>query len=431
MLRSGASHIFATYNRPKFLWSTKIPLVKDKAVTVTSPYGGIIFLSTDATPTSLQTIQVAASDVARHAIFDGTNLSEFNTQIATTPFNWAEIKLPALEIHSRMDLMKESINDVLIGGNLNRLVALTDTYLYKDIYGLAGMVGAGFSQPQTVLDFCSAKSWNCTDPILHGMTNIQHINADQANCGAGCSGNPYDQYWAYTPLGWGESHEIGHNLQRGRLKIYDGASTEVSNNIFPTHKWWRFNKVAGETVIYGRSLGFKATFDTLQQAVKTTNPVDTVRQAIWVNGEVFQRLIFYWEMVMSSQDLPQLGDNGWDLFRLMYLHERLFSKAIGNDTDWNNQRAGLGFGQYVRTDASAITSNDFMLISMSYITGRDQRPFFDMWGVTYTAAASNQVAQFTFPAAAKKFWIVDKEDQSFKDPLATPVAIDGVSPWPL
>lgn len=431
MLRTGAAHVFATYDRPMFLWSEKIPLVAGKPVKITTPYGGILFVNTEGT-TSPQAVQVAATNVAQMATFTGSNLSEFNTLLTSTPLNWAEFKFPGIEIHSRMDLMRLSISDPLIGGNLSRLVDLTQNYLYKDIYSLAGMVSASLSQPQKVVDFCTAHGWNCTNTAIHGTPNVQHVNADRANCGYGCSGNPYDQYWAFSPLGWGESHEIGHNLQRGRLKIYDSASTEVSNNIFPIHKWWLFNQVATETTKYGRSLGFKATFDALQLAAKSANPVETARLSVWVNGDVFQRLIFYWQMAMSSQNLAQLGDKGWDLFRLMYIQERLFSNAIANDTDWANQRAGLGFSQYsTRTAASSITSNDYMLVSMSYITGRDQRPFFNMWGVTYSAAASAQVATYGFPAAAKQFWVVQQEDKAFKDPLPASVKIDGVSAWPI
>jgi hypothetical protein len=429
MLRTGAAHVFATYDRPMFLWSNKIPLETGKVVKVTTPYGGIVFLDADGTDPA-QAVQVTLTNVAHQAVFTGANFAEFTTQLAATPLNWAEIKFPAIEIHSRLDLMKESVQDPLIGGNLSRLLDLTQTYLYKDIYGLAGMVGLGITQPAKVLNFCTAHSWDCTNVAIHGMTNIQHINADRANCGYGCSGNPYDQYWAYTPLGWGESHEIGHNLQRGRLKIYDGASTEVSNNIFPTHKWWRFNKLSTETIKYGRDLGFRKTFDALQQATASANPIETARLAIWVNGDVFQRLVFYWQIALSSQNIAAIGDSGWDVFRLMYIHERLFSKAIANDTDWAAQRLNLGFGQYVARP-TAISSNDFMLISMSYITKRDQRAFFDLWGVTYSPEASAQVANYGFAKVKKNFWVVPNEAQSFKDALPTPVLMNGTNPWPL
>ncbi len=429
MLRTGAAHIFGTYDRPMFLWGNSVPLVKDKPVRITSPYGGIVFLNAEGSETAQQ-INVAATGLFRQPVFNGANFDEFSAKLASTPLNWAEIRLPAIQIHSRLDLIKESINDPLIGGNINRLLTLTQRYLYKDIYSLAGMVGGGIAQPAKVLAFCTAHGWDCTSVGLHGMTNIQHINADRANCGYGCSGNPYDQYWAFTPLGWGESHEIGHNLQRSRLKIYDSASTEVSNNIFPVHKWWRFNKLSTETVKYGRDLGFKATFEVLQQAALTADPVETARNAIWVNGSVFQRLIFYWQMTMSSRNLTHLGDAGWDVFRLMYLHERLFSAAIANDATWTSQRTGLGFSQYAQRP-TAINGNDFMLIAMSYITGKDQRPFFDLWGVQCSAEAKNQVAAYGFPAVKKQFWVVPDEASAFKDPLPAPVLMNGVDPWPL
>ncbi|GAB6141241.1 metalloprotease ImpA [Methylosoma difficile] len=429
MLRSGAAHVFDTYDRPLFLWSTRIPLEKGKAVKINSPYGGIIFLNADS-DSAAQKIQVAGAGLAVFPSFTGTNAAEFTSELASTPLNWAELKFPGIEIHSRLDLLQESIADPLIGGNLSRLLDLTQTYLYKDIYGLAGFVGTGLTQPAKVLAFCTSHGWDCTSSTLHGMSNIQHVNADRANCGYGCSGNPYDQYWAYTPLGWGESHEIGHNLQRGRLKIYDGASTEVSNNIFPVHKWWRFNKEATETTKYGRDLGFLDTFNALQQAALTADPVESARTAIWVNGGVFQRLVFYWQMAMGSSNLIRLGDSGWDLFRLMYIHERLFTNAIGNDTNWAAQRTALGFSQYP-SRPTAITGNDFMLVSMSYITNRDQRPFFDMWGVKYSTEASAQVASYGLTAVKKNFWVVADETLEFKDPLPTPVLVNGTNPWPL
>lgn len=45
------------------------------------------------------------------------------------------------------------------------------------------------------------------------------MNADQATCGYGCSGNPYDAYWAFSPLGHGDLHELGHGLEKGRFRF--------------------------------------------------------------------------------------------------------------------------------------------------------------------------------------------------------------------
>lgn len=114
MLRDGAAHVFETYDRPMFLWSEKIPLVAGKPVKITTPYGGILFVNTEGT-TRPQTVQVSATNVAQVATFTGNNLSNFNTLLASTPLNWTEFKFPGIEIHSRMDLMRESISDPLIG----------------------------------------------------------------------------------------------------------------------------------------------------------------------------------------------------------------------------------------------------------------------------------------------------------------------------
>jgi len=50
---------------------------------------------------------------------------------------------------------------------------------------------------------------------------------------------------------------------------------------------------------------------------------------------------------------------------------------------------------------SSMDGNDFMLIAASRIIGKDMRPVFDMWGVTYSAPASAQVAAYVYPAADK------------------------------
>ena len=77
---------------------------------------------------------------------------------------------------------------------------------------------------------------------------------EHAQCGSGCSGNPFDMDWTITPLGWGEAHELGHNMQIGLLQIgwvpvtsnadkwssYQSRAGENSNNIFPFHNKWRY-----------------------------------------------------------------------------------------------------------------------------------------------------------------------------------------------
>ena len=66
----------------------------------------------------------------------------------------------------------------------------------------------------------SGKKSEVSDASLHTRSIIQHANYDQnAHCGSGCSGNPWDAAWNISPTGWGDNHELGHNLQTNRLNV--------------------------------------------------------------------------------------------------------------------------------------------------------------------------------------------------------------------
>lgn len=46
---------------------------------------------------------------------------------------------------------------------------------------------------------------------------MQHFNADQATCGYGCSGNPYDAWWSFSVIGWGDNHEMGESINNSSI----------------------------------------------------------------------------------------------------------------------------------------------------------------------------------------------------------------------
>lgn len=431
-LRDGTSHTFSGeehYSRPAFLRSNAVPLLANKPVNLTSPYGGILFLEV-GTGSKLSNISVSFTGVAQHPVYDGPGTeTTFAQALASTELGWAELLTPALEVHSRMDLMKTTVANAEWKGDVTTLVDWTWTYLYQDVWGLAGFIGTDLAHPATVTAYCTQHGWDCEDLAVHGMRYVQHANMDHALLSYGTSGNPYDAYWAFSPLGWGDAHEIGHNLQRPRLKIYGDVSTEVSNNIFPVHERWRFSN-AGVGQKYGWDLDFKGTYGLLQAAKKQANPRSAMYTSLWVNGSLFQRLIFYWQLAMNNASVSGLGDQGWDLFRILYIAERQFDQALTSDATWSAAREQLGFAGYTRDAATNLANgNDFMLVAISYITGRDHRAFFDMWGVDYSATASAQVASFGLAAAPQVYWVIPDE-QAFSNPYSTPLPVDGTSTWP-
>ncbi|MFO1275242.1 MAG: ImpA family metalloprotease [Sphaerotilus natans] len=386
-------------DRPTQLASPRAALVAGQPKVVTSAYGGPLFLHVDAAASGAQTVTVQVSGVTTHPVLrdatDPAQVAAFQAELAATPTNWVGLATDTLTLHSTLPNFRQSL--ALYGGDLSRLVAETWSYTIQDTYELAGFNAATPGQYRLspeVAAFCSAQGWDCTG-TQHRRDVMQHVISDvHATCGSGCSGNPYDQDWAFQPLGWGESHEIGHNLQRSRLNIHGGQSGEVSNNIFPVHKRMRYNLTpAGlASPLVDRSGTGKAVFDTLKAAQASTDPVAAAYAAIWSDpayaANNSARLMFYRQLVEHARHHnPALGD-GWALMTLLHLLDRNFD---ANKVNWPAVAASYGFGTYA-SFPSSISGNDFMLVAASFIVGRDLRPLFDLWGVTYTATAAAQVA---------------------------------------
>ena len=427
--RTGSTREFGgnSYDRPKFLQSPAIPLVPGVPVSFASPYGGTLQLHVSGSQADrLLSLQVAGA--GRHEVYTlGEDGAAYADALATSPFPFTEIRNPYVQVHSLGSMMLESI--AAYGGDLDLFFSDLEQYMIQDTYNLAGFVGEGLEQSETVLTFCGELGWDCTDPAIHGKPALQHINVDAyAQCGAGCSGNPYDQAWPLGPLGWGETHEIGHNLQRSRIRIYGGRSSEVSNQIFPLHKHQSWAADTGESLSSDRS-DYRYVFDTLQAAALTSGATQAVYEDIWEaegtydnNGD---RMNFYLQLVHRSEDVAWLS-SGWDIYTMMYLQDRIMQKALADEESWDAAKETLGFSNY--TDRPDMDGNDFMLLSSSWLTDRDQRPFFDMFGVTWTAQADEQLDSYGLVEEERTFWA--NEDTN-TPPTGTPVLIDGTSAWPL
>ncbi|WP_028104520.1 ImpA family metalloprotease [Pseudoduganella violaceinigra] len=430
-LRTGAAHVFGdAYDRPMYLWGNGIPLAPGGSIEISNPYGGIVYVSVEKSDTPV-TASLQFAGVGQHAVYSGpASASAFAASVRNNQLGWSEFLTPGFEVHSTAAKMRQTLANY--GDDVQKLTGYVDTYLYKDIYNLAAFNGRDLSLAPGVSAFCQANGWDCSNAGTHGLAGIQHFNTDQANCGYMCSGQPIDSYAEFEPLGWGESHEVGHNLQYGHFKVYGGQSGEVSNNIFPVHKWLHYNRDFPAAKQWGRDISQKETFALLQAAQGKAAPVDYVKNGLWFDENLFWgRLNFYWQLALDNRST--MGDEGWDLYRLLYLHDRLLDKAQGSDSTWSSERAKLGFGDggYAnRSAVQSITAEDYLVIVTSKITGRDQRNYFDMWGIKYSAAAAAQVASFGYPATSKRFWAIPCEKNGFKAPLSTPVAIDGTSAWP-
>lgn len=396
------------YTRPRYLASPAISLAKDALVPVVTPYGGLLQLQySGATPG--QVVKLRLRGTARQPFLDLTangDRAAFVAALTNTPFEWAEIKLAGLEAHARVNMLRDVINGASYQGNVNKYLDEMVNLFFESDYDLAGFARSGRVLPTSVQSFCSTRGWNCTDATLHRGPSTQHINVDvYAQCGAGCSGNPYDQTWGLSPRGWGESHELGHNLQRGELNVHGGRSGEVSNNLFPLHKKWRMFRELGVNEDSTR-VRYRNAFDLLVAAKASSTPIDAAYQALWAddgyavqNGE---RMAFYVQWVHYWHERTGSITQAWDIVTLLYLHARQLAAGAATGTEWDGKKTALGYGQYASRPAT--DGNDNLLLALSTITQRDQRPTFDLWGVKYSATAASQVAAYGYAAEPAFFY---------------------------
>jgi immunomodulating metalloprotease len=398
MLRD-TTHVYQSYDRPTMLASPRVPLAKGKTITITSPFGGPVYLflgsATGASAVHVQIDGVITHPVLRN-VNDPVQVAAFKAEVATTTTNWVGITTDFLTVHSNLTNFRKTMT--AYGDDITKLSSNIWTYMVKDTYELAGFNSATpgtFALPASVTAFCDSAGWDCTG-LQHRRDSMQHVISDNyAACGAGCSGNPYDQNWALEPLGWGETHEIGHNLQKNRLNIYGGQSGEVSNNIFPTHKQAQFNKANPTLTPMARAnTSAKLGFDIIKAGMATADPSGHVYNAIWSDTAYAAnnglRLSFYRQLVEHARIYNTSFSDGWELYTLLYLLERNVTNSVNKGT-WTADASKFSFGNYTAAEVGAMNGNDFMLIASSRIIGKDMRPVFTMWGVSYSAAANAQV----------------------------------------
>lgn len=120
-----------------------------------------------------------------------------------------------------------------------------------------------------------------------------------------------------------------------------------------------------------------------------------VYQRLWESSGIYdlngERMALYVQWTHYWRERTGVAEQAWDLYALRPLHERQLRNA-----DWATYRQRLGFSQF--STRRSLEGNDYLVIALSWISKRDQRPMFDLWGMRYSAAASAQVAAYGFAA---------------------------------
>ncbi|MEE9345459.1 MAG: ImpA family metalloprotease [Methylococcales bacterium] len=424
-LRSSATHQWAEggYTRPKYLESTHIAINSGETIEITSPYGGPIQLEFSVNDLP---VQVTIENIGEHPYWSTTaDDTLFTQKLDAGDYDWAEVVTTGFEVHSTLEKMRQSMADPK-WGSAEILAAATKKHMSNFPHVLAGFKGPGIDVVPEIHDFADAKGWE-----INNLDLVKHMNADQATCGYGCSGNPYDAYWSYDPIGHGDVHELGHGLQGG-MRFVGWVNHSMTNYYSYYTKSKYHEKTNGEPSC--QSLPFESQFNTLQASVNAADSAEYMKINWWDSAGWSQQASMFIQMMMSVQNSGAL-ENGWHVRARLHIMEREFYRAHNSESTWLAIRDSLGFSDYSLTEAKAIDNNDWLLIAISTVTERDYRDYLNMWGIPVNPKAEAQVASFNYPAISRQFFMSSavgycKTNQNGDFLGKAAVAVDGTQTWP-
>ena len=226
---------------------------------------------------------------------------------------------------------------------------------------------------------------------------MKHMNADQASCGYGCSGNPYDAYWVFDPIGHGDIHEMGHSMQKIR---FEGFPNHAATNTFSYYTKSRYFANTGEEPNC-QGLPFKKVFDTVNSAVGEDNVTQYLKTNLWDNAGLGEQYLLKIEAMMHVEKMDKI-ENGWHILARVHILEREMSRA---KKDWDTKKDDVGFSTYTLDEINSISNNDWLVVAYSYAGEVDFRDYFDMMGISYSQKARNQIESFGFDVVPNALFV--------------------------
>ncbi|KJF94098.1 hypothetical protein UB34_19325 [Photobacterium leiognathi] len=451
--RDGANriHEHRQYVKPMFLTNERIVLNNGDTVTFSTPYGTPIYLKLSSSEGNRATT-VTVSGAAHHpAVMDPNDpedIDNFVRLINETEIPHFDYRNRGYEAHGRKDRYTLAIND-----DLPTAADLFESMQVDHIDSL--YKHAGFSLPSKdktlaesnspfVMAVCNAVAGEdlCNDLNIHTRHFIQHANYDQySQASLGTSGNPWDSSVEMDPEGWLDNHELGHNLQVNRLNIaygtdtenwatYQSRATENSVNVFPYYVAWNFhyNRMKRDNIYYDDHTSGKRAFAFIMSDVvglqnsngrrvivnescEQASSGNTRHESMFAQDGYadfnWYRMQFYVQLMLRTQGMEFINgmENPWgyDIIPLLYLIQRSFGEVANNENTWNEQRANFGFEMFPYSGHSVyggrtirdIPGNDWLLVTLTYLTGYNWQSQFDLFGLITTSLATAQAEAHT------------------------------------
>ncbi len=419
-LRSGATHQYQKnkYNRPKYLQTPHFEIKSGESIELTSPYGGTLQLEFSKNDLP---VAVKFENVGEHAYWASpADNASFAQKLTANEYEWAEVATAGFEVHSKLDKMVQSVADTKWGGTAEGLANAVNKYTSNYPHVLAGFKGNGVDVVLEIHSWADGKGLT-----IETIDTMKHMNADQAACGYGCSGNPYDAYWAFNPIGHGDIHEMGHSLQKMR---FEGFPNHAATNTFSYYTKSRYTANTGDTNNECWGMPFKTIYQTIQSSVGNADIEAFLKTNLWDTAGLGEQYILKIQAMMHAQKMGKV-ENGWHVLARVHILEREMRRA---KADWDARKASVGFDTYTLDEINAIGNNDWLIVAYSYAAGLDYRNYFDMMGIPFSDKARAQIASFGYDVVPNALF--QSEDTAYcssanlmDQPL---IAVDGTTTWP-
>ncbi|MCG9628976.1 ImpA family metalloprotease [Vibrio mediterranei] len=420
------------YYRPNHVMTELGQLGAGQTLTISSPYGGILMVEglTDDANKNVVTFRVDKTqsypvlDLRWGKVLTDSTKQSFLTALNDDSTGYAEILTDSFEFHADRTRLLASLKD---NNGEVQLDSMLDHILrdYISADGTEGMfINSMYNLPNKTVEIAKSLGWDALNPSIHSNGKVSHFNLESSTCGFMCSGNPVTSSGKnFDPLGWGESHEVGHNNQYPEFRLFvDGEdkSGESSNNIFPLNKY----------TMYAQKLGYQQGYldsfegrhqpkaEALYQWLQTGRYKEdngTTHSTLWDTNkgnpymQVFTRLAVFAEIAyvgkaeLYKKDIELV--NGWRIFSLGYIAAREIHALIkeNDEAQWDIKRSRYGFDDFTLAEArtffarlnkaNGYAGQDFMALVFSKITGTNWTTFFDLYKLPLNSKVRSSLAQ--------------------------------------
>ena len=433
-VRSGSTNQYTSYNRPKYLRSVSQKLKNGQALTLSSPFGGPMYIDNLSREQAMgEEVVLSFSNVAKHPTlkFDSqmsprtmrTRGNQFVQAVERNEFDWADIVFPSLEVHSRADLMEKTLIAMHRDGEY--LYRATKNYFLDNIYSIAGLRLPNMADDKgvEVFEFIESKGWP-----LPLVTETRHSNHDQASCGSACSGNPMDMGGAFVPplQGSGIIHEYGHKLIEDNFIVFQEMNGHGQVNSYGEYMrgWlrrhyeetlgqplpWYVNPLTDDEIEKGLTEGNRASFqcnarpweflyNQVLESKRTGIPAryrtarELEREARGFNPPVGSETntILFWQMLVIAQ-ANGIVENPYAVQGRLQGYGRALAEALTDESTWNTSRESLGLTQYSFTEAKQMSDvpggagnrSERLAIALSVVTGHNYMPWLERFSIDAT-----------------------------------------------